>query len=88
MRPRGNAIGGVKTSGVEGATVTDTEALSSSTPDGTKAWWSQQELADHLAVPIGAVRKWRHERTGPQARKFGRHVRYHIDDVKAWIKTR
>lgn len=47
-------------------------------------WLSSQGVADRYGVPLGTVRKWRHEGTGPAGVKFGRHVRYSIEAVEQW----
>lgn len=49
-------------------------------------WLDTDQVAERLHVTRGAVRKWRTEKTGPAAHKFGRHLRYHVDDVDAWAK--
>lgn len=46
---------------------------------------SPEALAELLDVPLGAVRKWRHEGTGPAGFRVGKHVRYAREDVDAWI---
>lgn len=55
-------------------------------PVTTSEWLDNDQVAERLHVPSGTVRKWRAEKTGPPARKFGRHVRYHIDDVDQWAQ--
>ena len=45
-----------------------------------------KELADYLGVPLKSVYKWRAERTGPRGLKVGRHVRYRVADVEAWLE--
>lgn len=47
-------------------------------------WIGIEALAEHLDVPVRTIRTWRAKRTGPQPRKFGRHLRWNVDDVAAW----
>lgn len=51
----------------------------------TNKLMSTQELADYLRVPVGTLYSWRHEGRGPVAVKVGRHLRFRIEDVEAWI---
>ncbi|NJQ04539.1 helix-turn-helix transcriptional regulator [Streptomyces lonarensis] len=46
------------------------------------------ELAALLAVPLETVYQWRRKRIGPPGFRAGRHLRYHPDDVSAWIDAR
>lgn len=46
------------------------------------------EVATLLGVAPETVRFWRHNGTGPPARKVGRFVRYRVADVEAWIDGR
>ena len=54
----------------------------------TEPLLSNDQLAEMVNVPVGTVRKWRHEGTGPPALKVGRHVRYRLADVEAWLEER
>lgn len=46
---------------------------------------SVEDLAEYLDVPIATVRRWRYIGTGPTSLKVGRHVRYRLADVDAWL---
>jgi excisionase family DNA binding protein len=46
---------------------------------------SPEQLAEYLGVPVKSVYKWNHEGTGPTVRRVGRHVRYLVRDVDAWL---
>lgn len=48
---------------------------------------SPQDLAEWLGVPVRTVYRWNHERSGPQAIRVGKHVRYRRDDVEAWLNA-
>ncbi len=57
--------------------MTDTVAAASE-------WLDVEQVAERLHVPVGTVRKWRANGDGAEARKFGRHLRYHVSAVDAW----
>lgn len=46
-----------------------------------------EQLAARLQVPVGTVRKWRAQGTGPKGIRVGRFVRYRPADVDAWLDT-
>lgn len=48
-------------------------------------FFSPDELADFLGIPVKSVYQWRHRGTGPVGIKVGRHVRYRRRDVDAWL---
>jgi excisionase family DNA binding protein len=43
------------------------------------------ELAAHLGIPISTVYDWRVHGKGPAAYRFGKHLKFAISDVRAWI---
>lgn len=45
-----------------------------------------EEVAALLRVPVGTLRYWRHQGTGPQGFKVGRHVRYTEGAVSQWLE--
>ena len=47
---------------------------------------SPQGLAEYLDVPIGTVYQWRYRGEGPAGIKVGRHVRYRLREVEAWLE--
>lgn len=47
-------------------------------------WLTREEVAERLRVPHSTVERWAVDRKGPKFAKFGRHVRYRIEDVVAW----
>lgn len=47
-------------------------------------WLDTDAVAHRYGVPVATVRKWRHEGTGPRGVKFGRHVRYGVDECERW----
>lgn len=45
------------------------------------------EAAEMLRTPVGTLRYWRHQGTGPKAFKLGaKRVAYMREDVEAWLK--
>ncbi len=49
-----------------------------------RPWLSNEDVAKRYGVSIDTVRKWRHEGTGPNGVRFGRHVRYSITELTRW----
>ena len=47
-----------------------------------------QELAGHLKIPVATIYGWRSRGEGPPSLKIGRHVRFRIRDVQAWIESK
>ena len=48
---------------------------------------SSRELADYLGIPLETTYMWRARRTGPRGIRVGRHVRYRLADVQAWLEA-
>lgn len=48
---------------------------------------SPEQLAAELGIPVATVYAWRYRGTGPRGIKVGRHVRYRITDVDAWLEA-
>jgi excisionase family DNA binding protein len=46
---------------------------------------SPEEVAMFLGVPLRTVYRWRSRGDGPRAYRVGRHVRYRVEDVEAWL---
>ena len=51
-------------------------------------WVSVDELAERLGVPKATLYAYNYQGTGPVRHRFGRHVRYHRDDVAAWVASK
>ncbi|MFN2561853.1 MAG: helix-turn-helix domain-containing protein [Jatrophihabitans sp.] len=45
------------------------------------------EVAELLRVPDATLRYWRHQHTGPDSYKIGRHVRYPRSEVQRWLRN-
>jgi hypothetical protein len=47
--------------------------------------WTPEDLSGYLRIPVETLRYWRKCRTGPPARKVGKHLRYDPEAVRAWF---
>jgi excisionase family DNA binding protein len=46
---------------------------------------STQELAEYLGVPVKTIYEWRTCGHGPCAVRVGRHLKFAVSDVQAWV---
>jgi excisionase family DNA binding protein len=46
---------------------------------------STEEVARILVVPVNTLYCWRYKGTGPKAYRVGKHLRYRLEDVLAWL---
>lgn len=53
----------------------------------SEEWMTTAEVALLLKVPVPTVRAWRHNGSGPQGVRLGRHVRYRRSAVARWISS-
>lgn len=44
-----------------------------------------EQLADLFTVPLETVYQWRRKHTGPPGFRVGRHLRYDLAAVLAWV---
>lgn len=44
-------------------------------------------LSEYLGIPIGTIYQWRHRGRGPRSIRVGRHLRYRLADVEAWLDS-
>lgn len=49
---------------------------------------STEEVARILVVPVNTLYCWRYKGTGPKALRVGKHLRYRLADVLAWLEDR
>lgn len=47
-----------------------------------------QQLAEMFNVPPESIYQWRRKRTGPPGFRIGRHLRYDLAVVLAWVAER
>ena len=43
------------------------------------------ELAAYLGVPVSTLYDWRTRGKGPAAYRFGKHLKFAVSDVRAWV---
>ena len=55
------------------------------TTQATPTFLTQHELAELLRLPERTLEDWRLTHSGPPYLKLGRHVRYDVHDVLAWV---
>jgi excisionase family DNA binding protein len=60
------------------------------TPPPTDEWGLEplmdvHELEAYLGIPISTVYDWRVHGKGPTAYRFGKHLKFAVSDVRAWI---
>jgi len=46
---------------------------------------NEVEVAKRLGLSCSTLRAWRFRGVGPVYHKFGKSVRYHVDDVAAYV---
>lgn len=46
------------------------------------------DLADLLQLPVQTLAVWRSAGEGPAYHRVGKHVRYSVPDVTAWLSAR
>jgi excisionase family DNA binding protein len=49
---------------------------------------SRAEVAEILVVPERTLAAWAYEGRGPRFYRVGRHARYDLADVQAWLASR
>lgn len=47
-----------------------------------------RDLAEYLNLPVQTLWKWRKAGKLPQAVRFGRLIRYRLEDIQAWEASR
>lgn len=50
--------------------------------------WKITEVADYLGVSVDTMRYWRAIGEGPICCRIGKHLRYRVADVLAWVEER
>jgi excisionase family DNA binding protein len=52
---------------------------------GLEPLLSTQQLADYLGVSVKTIYEWRAGGHGPCAVRVGRHLKFAVSDVQAWV---
>lgn len=58
-----------------------------SNPQTDTPWMTTEVAAKYLSVSPGTMHNWRSKGTGPSYRTVGRIVRYHRDDLDAYMMS-
>jgi len=54
---------------------------------GLEPLLSINDLASYLGVPVATIYDWRTNGTGPVGHRFGKHVKFMVSDVRAWVES-
>jgi len=70
--------------------ITDENPPSASDSAVTDSWGLEPlmdvaELASYLGLPVSTVYDWRVHGKGPAAYRFGKHLKFAVSDVRAWM---
>ncbi len=57
------------------------------TVSGLEPLLSIEALAEYVGVPVVTIYRWRTEGKGPCAVRIGRHLKFALSDVQAWLET-
>lgn len=47
---------------------------------------SPDDLAEYLKIPVKTLYNWRSAGQGPRGVRMGRHLRFRLADVDAWLE--
>lgn len=53
---------------------------------GLEPFLDVRQLAEYLGVPVSTVYEWRTHGRGPTAYRFGKHLKFTVTDVHAWVQ--
>ncbi|MGQ4496455.1 helix-turn-helix transcriptional regulator [Dermabacteraceae bacterium P13101] len=54
-------------------------------PQGLERLLDINDLAVYLGVPVSTIYDWRTRGGGPPAYRFGKHLKFAVADVAAWV---
>lgn len=63
-----------------------TQNVLTSSLDISSRLLSTEEVARMLVVPVTTLYTWRYKGTGPKAYRVGKHLRYRLSNVMAWLE--
>jgi predicted DNA-binding transcriptional regulator AlpA len=64
-----------------------TQKVLTSSLDISSRLLSTADVARILVVPVTTLYCWRYKGTGPKAYRIGKHLRYRLADVLAWLES-
>ena len=64
----------------------DTSRNPSDIPWGLEPLIDIGELAAYLGLPVSTIYDWRTRGLGPPAYRFGKHLKFAVGDVRAWVE--
>lgn len=56
-------------------------------PAGLEPLLGIEDLATYLGIPVSTLYDWRVHGHGPRAHRFGKHLKFALSDVQAWMAT-
>ncbi|GAA1726468.1 hypothetical protein GCM10009809_22750 [Isoptericola hypogeus] len=54
--------------------------------EGLEVLINTEELSEYLGVPIATIYDWRVDAKGPRGIRVGRHLKFAVSDVRAWLE--
>ena len=60
--------------------------VTAAVPTPSRSLLSPAELSAYLGIPLATIYRWRSQRNGPSGIRVGRHVRYRVADIEAWLE--
>ena len=54
-------------------------------PEVREPLWGVEEVSAYLGVPVRTLYQWRTKNYSPHGIRVGRHLRYRVADVIAWL---
>ncbi len=45
-----------------------------------------RDVAAYLGIPEATMHQWRHKGVGPRGYRVGRHVKYRLSEIDAWLE--
>ena len=68
--------------------MTSTNSFSTYTSQIQPLYITEKQAADRCNLSVSYLKKLRYKEEGPRSYKFGRRIRYLIDDVDTWLDSR
>ena len=65
-----------------------TDKVLSTSLDISSRLLSTEDVARILVIPVATLYCWRYKGTGPKAYRVGKHLRYRLEEVIAWLEDK